>query len=500
MAGKNLPLSYWKGAPMKKFLILLAVLALVLLAIVLVRTLDYPSKQMAVPQAPAPLQLDEGRAVETLQMALRLPTISHQDRAKMDGEKFKELHRILETAYPKVHAQLRKEALSDYSLLYTWEGKDPRQKPIILMAHQDVVPIEAPGDWDHPPFAAEIVDGFLYGRGALDDKSSVTAILEAAEALLAEGFTPERTLYLAFGHDEEVGGWEGAAKIVETLKSRGVRAELSLDEGMAVVEGVLPGVAKPIALIGLSEKGYLTLELTAKAPGGHSSQPPQQTALGILGRAVAQLEENPMHASLRGPMREMFDYAGPEMPFLMRAVFANLWLFGGLVERQLLAQRTTAAALRTTTAVTIIEGGSKENVLPTSARAVVNFRLMPDDSIQDVIGHVKKVIGDERVSVEILGKANEAPPLAKVDCPAYEALNKTIRQIFPEVLVVPSMMLGGSDSHHYGEVAENSYRFGPLWLTGDDVDSIHGANERIAKDDYLRAIRFFAQFIRNTSA
>jgi carboxypeptidase PM20D1 len=472
----------------------------VLLFIVLAgRAVFYPSRQPEAPPPMTPLVFDEARAVENFQQALNLETISYQEAEKMDAGTFLAFHRLLETAFPKVHETLSREIVHDYSLLYTWKGSDPSLKAVVLLAHYDVVPAPSPETWAYPPFSGELADGFIWGRGALDDKCCVMGILEAIEALLAEGFTPSRTIYAAFGHDEEVGGWDGAARMAGLLGSRGVEAEFVLDEGMAVVEGVLPGLTKPLALIGLTEKGYLTLELRVEAEGGHSSQPPPQTAIGILSAAVARLENRPFKARLRGPMRDTLEHTAPELAAPMRFLFTNLWLFRPLIERQFLGQRTTAAMLRTTTAATIIEGGTKENILPDTARAVVNFRLLPDNSIEEVIEHVRKTIQDDRVEITVLGSANEAPPPSATDSMGYNMLGKTILQAFGDVIVAPSMMLGGSDAHHYSTVSKDIYRFSPLWLSQEDIDRIHGTDERIGRDDYLRGVRFYAQLIRNAN-
>lgn len=483
---------------MKKILRNIGIVLAFVLLVILVRTLTSTSKQIEAKPVRL-LQVNEGRIVKNLQRALQIQTISFQDRSKMSGDRFAEFHALLEDAFPNLHGVLKKETVAQYSLLYTWRGSDPSLAPILLTAHQDVVPIESPDAWDHGPFSGALADGYIYGRGALDDKGSLLGIFEAVEALLAEGFQPRRTVLVASGHDEEVGGWEGAAKIAELLESRGIEPEFSLDEGMAVIEGVVPGISQPVALIGLTEKGYLTLELSTEAPGGHSSQPPAQTALGILSKAVVRLEENKFPAALQGPMRQTFDYLGPEMAFPIRLVFANLWLFGGLVEHQLKAQRTTDAALRTTTAVTIMEGGTKENVLPTHARVIVNFRLALGDTIDGAIERVRDTVDDDRITIRVLNQPNEAPPPSEVDGPSYRLINQTILEVFPGVIVAPSMMLGGSDSHHYAGIAKNCYRFGPLWLTEDDIDRIHGPNERISTRDYVRAVQFFAQIIRNAA-
>ncbi len=481
--------------------VLFALVAVVsgLTIVVLVRTWTFTSKQLA-PAPATPLTFDEEGAVRHLRRALRIMTISFQDPSRASAEAFAAFHTLLSEAFPRVHAALRRETVSDHSLLFTWAGADSSREPVLLLAHMDVVPADPSSGWTHGPFSGDLADGYIWGRGALDDKSSVLGILEAVEALLAEGFRPRRTVCLAFGHDEEVGGRNGAARIAALLQSRGVDAALSLDEGMAIVDGIVPGAERPVALVGVAEKGYLTLELTVEGAGGHSSQPPRQTTLGILGAAVARIESNPMPSDLRDPVRRMLGDLGPEMSFGMRAVLSNLWLFEPLVTWQLSGATATDAALRTTTAVTMMSGGTKENVLPTRARAVVNFRILPGDTVDDVIAHVKHTVDDDRVRFDVRGQANGPSLVSDADSPDYALLDKAIRQVFPEVWVAPALDLAATDSRHYEPVTRNQFRFGPLWMEEEDLSRIHGPNERIGRDHYLRGIRFFAQFIRNASS
>lgn len=486
-----------------KRIVLGVILALIATAVVLFgvlafNTITFTSMQVA----PAPRALPEinlERAVTSLQEALRLETISYEEPHLWDFEPFARLHEILEQRFPLVHERLEKETVSDYSLLYTWRGAAPEEKALILLAHQDVVAAPDAAIWEHPPFSGAVADGFIWGRGTLDDKGSMIGILEAVETLLENGFVPERTVYLCFGHDEEVGGWNGAAKTAETLRDRGVTAKMSLDEGMAVIDGALLGLDVPIAFISLTEKGYLSLELTARGNPGHASTPPRETTLGILSRAVTRLEENPMPASLPEPVRLMFRYLGPEMPFPANVVFANLWLTKPLVMRQLASARATDAAIRTTTAVTIMEGGIKDNVLPAEARAVVNFRPKPGKTIEQVIGRVRETINDDRIEVRPLRRPVESPPMARTDGPAFAALQETIRQVFSEAIVAPAMMLGGSDTHHYAEVAEDRYGFLPLDFSVEDLERIHGPNERISVEAFGRMIAFYMMFIEHVA-
>ncbi len=456
------------------------------------------------PQAPAAQDLmavDESAAAQRLAGALRIATVTHNERDRVDWSRWPLLHDHLARAYPGVHRGLTRETVSDYSLLYTWAGSDANAKPILLLAHQDVVPIE-PGtedSWKQPPFAGVISDGFVWGRGALDDKASLSAQLEAVELLLAQGFQPKRTVYFAFGHDEEIGGQQGAVKLAELLAVRGVMAEFSLDEGGVLTQGVIAGVSKPVAGVATAEKGYVSYRLIARDEGGHSSRPPKTSAIGRLARAVAQLEKNQRPARLAPPVDDMLLRLAPEFPFARRLALANLWLFRPLVARQMADGRITNALVRTTTAPTLFNAGIKDNVLPTEASAVVNFRVLPGESVAGVEAHLRQVIDDAQIEVAPLDFSSEPSPVADPTTPAFRALERTVNQMFPEAIVTTGLVIGATDNRHYGAVREARYNFLPVIITEEDLTRVHGANERIATSDYARMIRFYVQLLRNTA-
>jgi carboxypeptidase PM20D1 len=485
----------------RKVAISLGVGFLLLAAVVVTRTVSLSSRQVEVDPAPRTL-IDAGAAAERLAAALRFRTVSSQEASGFDGDELDGLRHFLESTFPGVHANLEREVIGDYSLLYRWPGRRPGSKPILLMAHLDVVPVEADAEqrWSHPPFAGVIADGFIWGRGALDDKASALALFESVERLLGEGFRPARTVYLAFGHDEEVGGREGAVAIAERLDAERVRFEYVLDEGGSIAEGLVPGVGESVAMIGIAEKGYVSLELGVEAAGGHSSMPPESTAVGVLSRAIARLESNPMPARIGVGLGPSLSYLAPEMSFTRRLVLANLWLFGWLLERPLARNPPTNAAIRTTTAATMFRSGVKENVLPRAARAVVNFRILPGDDIAEVIEHVGRTVDDPRVSVRALQFASQPSPISSTESAAFRGLAATIRQVFPAVLVAPSLVLGATDSRHYAPLSDGVYRFVPLWLEQEDLDRIHGTNERIGVERYADMIRFYSLLIRNSAA
>ena len=463
------------------------------------RTMLFTSEPVRVEPA-MELPVDAARAAQRLAEALRFQTVSYRNTSRVDQAAFGAFRGFIEETFPKIHSSFRRETVHDGSLLYMWPGRESTRKPIVLMAHQDVVPIaeDTADDWIHPPFGGTIADGYIWGRGALDDKSSLMGILEAVEMLLDEGFTPARTVYLFSGHDEETGG-RGAAAAVDLLKSRGVKPEYVLDEGGAIVVGAVPGLPGPVAAVGVSEKGYLTLELTVECEGGHSSTPPANTAIGILGKAIANLEANPLPADMTYAS-QFFEHVGPEMAFLERAVFANLWLTRPLVQRVLSASPSTNAILRTTTAATMFNAGVKENVLPSSALAVVNFRILPGESPATVIEHVKDAIADERVSIVPRGNPHDPSPVSDIRAESYQMLRKTILQVADseDMVVAPYLTLAATDARHFCAICPNVYRFLPFAVEAEELKGIHGVNERISVRNQARMVHFYYQVLRNS--
>ncbi len=484
---------------MKKLAVSAAAGLVVLASLLLVRTLRFASKQVPV-EPILPIPVDRASAAVHLARAIQFRTVSQQDPAQVDAGQFAELHRYLEQTFPTVHRALSKEVIADRSLLFTWHGRSP-QHPVLLMAHLDVVPVEegTAGSWTYPAFGGTIADGYVWGRGALDDKASVLGVLEAAETLLRTGFEPSRTVYFAFGHDEEVGGHTGAAAIAALLGKRGVAPEFVLDEGGSITEGIVPNLPVPMAMVGVGEKGYASVELTVEAKGGHSSMPPPHTAVGILSAAIERLEANPVPANVDATLRQTFEYLGPEMAFPARLVLANLWLFGPLVERRLAATPAMNAAMRTTTAVTMCEGGVKENVLPSRARGVVNFRILPGDTVATVEEHVRQTVADPRVQVRTLEWASDPSAISPVEAASFRLVQRTIRQVFPGTVVAPSLVLGATDARHYQALSENIYRFVPFRLTAEDLHRIHGTDERISVEDYAQLVAFYIQLLRNVA-
>ncbi len=440
---------------------------------------------------------DERAAAGRLAEALRIATVSAAGGQPADPATFAAFAALLERQFPNAHRVMRRERIADGSLLYTWTGQDRTRQPVLLLAHMDVVPVE-PGTesrWQQPPFGGVIADGFVWGRGALDDKLNVTGLLEAADALAAQGWQPPRTLLFAFGHDEEIGG-SGARAIAATLKARAVHAEFLLDEGGALTVGIMPGVTRPVATIMAAEKGYASFRLTATAPGGHSSQPPPDTAISRLARALVRVQEHPMPPRIATPVDEMLARAAPAMGLLNQVAIANRWLFEPLLIRQLAAGPVSNALIRSTVAPTLLRAGIKDNVLPSEASAVVNVRLLPGDSTGDVATHLRQVIGDDGIEITVEGPfASEASAVSDPDSPAFRHLADVTRALFPDAVVTTGLMLGATDARHYEGLYDNRYNFMPVTLDAEDLQRVHGSNERIAVADYTRLVRWYRRML-----
>lgn len=489
------------STPSKRIALFITGALVLLIATLIIRALTFSAPQPA--PSTEPLPEPDKQAPHRLAEAIRFKTVSTKDPAKTPAEAFEGLHSFMRFAFPKTHGTLKQEVIAAHSLVYTWTGSDPTLKPIILAAHMDVVPVEPKtlDQWVVPPFDGAIKDGFIWGRGALDDKVSVFGILEAVELLIAQNYTPKRTIILAFGHDEEVSGHGGALKVAEHLKAQNIQAEFALDEGHAIVKGIIPGVKEPVALIGLSEKGSMSVELLVKSEGGHSSMPPKHTAAGILARAITKVEEHQVTASIDGPVKEMFLTVGPHMNFVNKLAMANLWLLEPLVISQLEAKPTTNATLRTTTAVTRLEGSEQDNILPQRARAIVNFRIKPGESMDSVLAHVRAVIEDERVEIKPAEGFNSNPsPISSSQSRGFKAIQSAVRQVWPTTITSPASSIAATDGRHYAAVAKDVYRFAPIILGPEDTVRLHGLNERIAVEDYLDAIRFYLALIKASAS
>jgi carboxypeptidase PM20D1 len=472
----------------KKFLLGLCAIVLLFILVLLFNTLTFTSEPITADPV-TPVIVNDG-AVARLQQAIQFKTISSAYPAVPDSAAFLGFHAFLKASFPLIDTTLDRQAIG-LSLLYTWKGTDPKAKPVILMSHMDVVPVDEGtlGSWEAPPFAGEVRDGVVFGRGTMDDNSTLMAALDSVEMLLDAGFQPRRTTYLAFGHDEEIGGEQGAGAIGQYLEQVGIKAEFVIDEGGYIADGLVPGSNKPVAIINVAEKGFVSYELTINTPGGHSSMPPEDNTIGSLARAITLLENNQFEYYMIPTIEEQLRIIGSEQPFLYRVVLSNSWLFGGAVLKTLNA--------RTTTAPTIIEGGVKDNVIPTTARAVVNFRVMPGQSTVEVYDHIVKVIADERITVKSISSVNEPSEVSDHRSASYQVIAKTIAQLHPGIVIAPGLLGGGTDTKHYRKVSENAYRFYPMRISESNRQGFHGINEHLPLSNYKEIIQFCYQLMQN---
>lgn len=478
----------------KKVFFSLFILLLILIGALIFNTLRFKSTQKSY-ELIEQMNIPSNSKVK-LSDALKIKTISHENYNEVDTAAFIQFHQFLEDNFSLVHQHLRKVVVNELSLIYHWKGKNSSVANAML-AHIDVVPAEDAKDWDFDPYSGDIADGEIRGRGALDVKGSLIAILEAVELLLTQNFQPATDFYFAFGQDEENGGRYGAVEIVQWFQQQNVKFDFVLDEGLIITNGIMPGIDGPLAMIGLAEKGYGSIKLQYNTTGGHSSMPPAQTAIDVLANAVKTINENPMPQSLDGPIKQLFEAIAPEMSFANRLVFANQWLFGGIVKNQLGKSRSTNAATRTTLAATIMQSGNKTNIIPASAMVNFNARIIPGETVEDVEHHFKSLIKDENITIEMGEDALNPSNISTSQSAAYTAIEKTIHQIFDNTLVAPSLLIGGTDSRYYEPIAKNVYRFLPVSLNNEELETIHGKNEKIGIDDFENMIRFYAQLIRN---
>lgn len=439
---------------------------------------------------------DLQRAIENLSTAISFKTISYPEVEKVDFKTYDDFLAFLAKSYPKLHKECPPKMINDYSPVFHWQGEDKKLDPLLLIGHYDVVPVEEGtlDEWEEEPFAGIIKDGYIWGRGTLDNKNQVIAALEAVEFLITEGYKPKRDIYLAFGFDEEVGGNKGAAVISQYFEDKGLKFEAVVDEGGAIIDDMMEGLDKATALVGLAEKGTTNLRISVKGQGGHSSMPPAQTAVESLAKVVDNINRNPMPSRLIPPVEEMLKALAPHMKG-QGFVLKNIKTFFPIAKKILEKNPVTNALIRTTIAFTMTGGGSAANVLPQSAWATTNLRILQGDSVASSIEHIRKVNPEYDLEIEKI-ITTEPTPISDMDSKAYSILEETIEEIFPDVLIVPYLMAGGTDARKYYNVSNNIYRFMPVKISQEDFDSIHSTNEKISFENLSNMIDFYIKLIK----
>ncbi|XP_066297246.1 N-fatty-acyl-amino acid synthase/hydrolase PM20D1-like [Branchiostoma lanceolatum] len=471
--------------------------------LVAVRTATFPSYQTRPPPCNATDQdfiPATAERLDRLGRAITFRTVSYAPGRGTPQELLK-LADFIRDSFPLLHSfpLVTREVVGNFSLLYRVQGSDRSLNPGLLAAHLDVVPVTEEPGWEAGPFSGQQKDRFVYGRGTMDTKQTLMGSLEALEFHLKRGHRPRRTLFLAFGHDEEVLGHYGAQKIAELLEKREVKLEFVVDEGFAVTKDFVPGVDKKVALLSVTEKGYLTVRLSVRMKGGHGSMPEKESAIGVLSQAVTNLERN-QQPNLwgSGPERDLAEHLATEMSLPHRVIASNLWLFAPVLRWVLTREAATNALCRTTTAVTRFDAGIKDNVIAPEAVAIVNHRVHPRQTIQEVLDHDAKVMNDPRVKIEVLESFDPAPVSPSgPESPAYMAVQETIQQIFPDSLVAPAVQTGFTDARRYWKLTSAIYRFSPNVMGPEDHARLHGVNERISIRDYERTMNFYFHLMRN---
>ncbi|MBQ6020677.1 MAG: M20/M25/M40 family metallo-hydrolase [Clostridia bacterium] len=446
-----------------------------------------------------PEKVDLERYKRNLSDAIRIPTVSDRDRDKVDWAQFEKFHALLEERYPLFHKAFSKEVISDASLLYYMPGSDPSLDPIAMIAHQDVVPV-TPGteqDWKYEPFGGVEAEGCIWGRGSIDMKNHLIAVMESVETLLEEGWRPARDVYVLLGHNEEnmMHRESGAAYISRELERRGVHLEALMDEGGAVLEAHVKGLLDVNVIgVGIAEKGQADIEITLAGKGGHSSQPPVHNALGRMADVIKDLEDHQFKSEFTPLLGELFMRPAAKGTLPVRMVAANLKALKPALTLALSKIPLAAGIVRTTTAVTMAKGSPAPNVLPQKASINVNFRMMPGTSTKDVIDHIRKVVRNKDIELRVV-KTKEPSKVSPIDTPAFRKIEE-IYGADPKNVVIPYLVFGGTDSYLYEPVCENIYRYSPFRLSVALLANTHGTNERIPVDCMEDAVVFFKRYIR----
>ena len=431
-------------------------------------------------------------AEEKLGAMIRIPTVSKHEHE--DLSQFYLYHQELEKLFPLLHEKLEKTVLNG-TLLYRWKGLDPQKQPILFMGHQDVVPASDEG-WSVPAYSGVVKDGCLYGRGALDCKGTMYVQMQAVEELLEEGFVPPCDVYLEYSINEETGG-DGAAAAMRYLRDQGIRFAFVMDEGGAVIDEAVPGMDKPYAVIGVTEKGYMDVKITARGKGGHSSTPPRNTPAARLFAFANEIErKRPFQKKMLPEVKEMFRQMAPAFSFPLRFLLGNLWLTKPLVMAVMPKVSPFGEALMATTCCfTQMRGSDAANVIPKEPYLIANMRTSVHQNCEESLAVLKKYGKKYDLDFEVL-LSRDASPVSDIHSAAYGFIEKTIRAHFPDAGVAPYLIMGGTDCRHFHALTDTALRFCPMRMTNEQNASCHAVDENVTVSALAEGVRFFKRLLK----
>ncbi|EJL69586.1 M20/M25/M40 family metallo-hydrolase [Chryseobacterium populi] len=507
---------------MKKILLIILGILIILIVILLIRAFTYPFKK-----APSVSENDlkwvkNDSAIQRLSGGIKIPTVSTGELGAFDYDPFDRFKEYLKSSYPLVYQNTENYEINTHALVFRLKGSNPALEPIVFLSHSDVVPpgdadvknkeenvfrpddkplpavTKVAEDWDFAPFSGAVANGRIYGRGTIDMKGMLFSLLESLDNIIKSGQIPQRDIYLAFGFDEEVGGQKGAVQIADYFKKKGLKFDAVYDEGGLILEkGSIKGINSDVAVIGCAEKGFLSAKIKVKGLGGHSSMPPMESAIGKAAVIMQRLEENQMKPMITPLIKGFFDNIGGSMPFANRLAISNQWLLKPLLLSQLTKNNSTNALVRTTTALTMMKGSAGPNVLSPEVEFIVNFRLLPGNSVKDVKEHIAKATEGFDVEVEEIDNTREASLVSSFNTKAYQMIESGIKQIYPDAIATPYLTIAATDAYKYQIVSNHIYRFMPVKINDPEKQSIHSTNEYISIENYMKMIHYFEYIMRN---